>query len=341
MPEAAITEFDSKKLTDFLSKHMDNCNGDAQFERIGGGYSNPTFFMRFENGGDFVLRKQPPGPILPSAHAIDREYKVISALGQTDVPVPKVHYYCEDKDIIGTPFYVMDRIEGRVFHKNALPGISAPDRGAIFDSMNETLAALHQVDYQKVGLGDYGRQGGFFERQIGRWTKQFQTSKTRDLPDIDNLAVWLSNNIPQDGDVTTIVHGDYRLGNLMIHPTEPKVVAVLDWELSTLGHPLSDIGYNLMTWIMDKSEHDGLGGYDLEDLGIPAMSDYAAAYMKRRGLSGELNPFYIAFAFFRLSVIFEGIVFRTKKANKGPDEIKTVERYGPIFASHGIKIAGV
>ncbi|MBL4696320.1 MAG: phosphotransferase family protein [Rhizobiaceae bacterium] len=340
MQDVANSNFNVQELARFLAPRLENCSGNLQLERIGGGYSNPTFFMQFDNGGDYVLRKQPTGPILPSAHAIDREFRVISALAQSDVPVPEAFLYCDDKSIIGTPFYIMERLEGRVFHNNALPGLTPAERSAIFDSMNETLVALHKVDYEKVGLGDYGRPDGFLQRQVSRWTRQFEKSQTRPVREIDELSIWLSENVPDDNDETSIVHGDFRLGNLMIHPEELHVVAVLDWELSTLGHPLSDLGYNLMAWIMDKSEHDGLGGLDLDALGIPSMQVYADLYFKRRGLEGRLEPFYIALAFFRLAVIFEGIVFRTKKAGKSTAEIAAVERYGPIFSRHGLKIAG-
>ena len=340
MAVPAAPEFDLDELGTYLAGHLEGIGGAARLERIGGGYSNPTFFLRHEAGGDFVIRKQPPGPLLPSAHAIDREFRVISALAGSAVPVPKALHYCTDASVIGTPFYVMERLDGRVFHDNALPGLTPADRSAIFDSMNATLAALHDVDPDVAGLGDYGRKGGFVERQISRWNRQYEQGKTRTLPEFERLARWLSVNCPRGEEPCTIVHGDYRLGNLMIHPTEPRVIAVLDWELSTLGHPLTDLGYNLMAWIMDRSEHEGLGGHDLDSLGIPRMEAYAQAYMARRGQDGPLDPFFIALAFFRLAAIFEGVVSRAVLAGKPDEEIDAVRRYGPIFARHGLTIAG-
>ncbi|MCB1384138.1 MAG: phosphotransferase family protein [Notoacmeibacter sp.] len=337
---AGAPEFDLETLGRYLRTRVEGCGGAVRIERIGGGYSNPTFFLRYDAGGDFVLRKQPPGPLLPSAHAIDREFRVISALAGTGVPVPKALHYCADASVIGTPFYVMERLDGRVFHDNALPGLTPAERSAIFGSMNETLAALHAVDPDKAGLGDYGRKGGFVERQISRWNRQYEQGKTRDLPEFERLARWLSANIPQGEEPCTIVHGDYRLGNLMIHATEPRVIAVLDWELSTLGHPLTDLGYNLMAWIMDRSEHEGLGGHDLDALGIPRMEAYAQAYLARRGLAGSFDGFFVALAFFRLAAIFEGVVSRAVLAGKPEAEIDAVRRYGPIFARHGLTIAG-
>lgn len=339
MNAAAETGFDPARLGAYLADRLAGCEGLPLLERIGGGYSNPTFFLRFDGGADMVLRKQPPGPLLRSAHAIDREYRIISALEATDVPVPRPLHYCEDASVIGTPFYVMERLDGRVFHDNAMPGMAPVDRAAIYDSMNSTLAALHAVDPDAVGLGDYGRRGGFIDRQIATWTKQYEKGMTRRVPEFEDLGAWLSANRPEGPEDCTIVHGDFRLGNLMIHPTEPRVIAVLDWELSTLGHPLSDLGYNLMAWIMRTSEHHGLGGLDLAALGIPSMPDYARAYLSRRVIEGDVDPFFIALAFFRLSAIFEGIVSRAVIAGKPEAEIDEVRRFGPLFARHGLSIA--
>ena len=336
---ASNAGFEPALLADYLSASVPGCTGAPQLERIGGGYSNPTFFLRFSGGADLVLRKQPPGPLLKSAHAIDREYRIISALSGTAVPVPKALHYCEDPSVVGTPFYVMERLEGRVFHDNALPGLSPSERSAIFESMNATLAALHAVNPDAVGLGDYGRREGFIDRQIATWSRQYEKGMTRRVPEFEALGEWLAANAPKGPEENTIVHGDFRLGNLMIHPTKPNVIAVLDWELSTLGHPLSDLGYNLMAWIMDQSEHHGLGGLDLETLGIPSMRTYANAYLERRGRGETLDPFFIALAFFRLAAIFEGIVSRAVAAGKPDAEIDEVRRFGPIFARHGLTIA--
>ncbi|MBL1438049.1 MAG: phosphotransferase family protein [Rhodobacteraceae bacterium] len=307
-------------------------------EPITGGLSNPTFFLTI--GGDrYVLRKQPAGKLLPSAHAIDREFRVMDALAQTDVPVPRMVHYCDDPSVIGTPFFLMEALEGRVFHNNALPGMTSSQRHDIFAAMNQTLAALHKVDPDRVGLGDYGRKGGFIARQVARWQGQYEKGKTRDVPEIPRLGAWLAENLPQ-AETTTIAHGDFRLGNLMFHPEKPEVIGVLDWELSTLGDPLSDLGYNLMPWIMQQSEYHGLVGHDLAALGIPSLKAYVAEYFSRRGISASFNPYYTAFAFFRLAVIFEGIVSRAQQGNQTPSAVQDLDKYSLIFARHGLTLAG-
>lgn len=307
-------------------------------EPITGGLSNPTFFLTI-GGERYVLRKQPAGKLLPSAHAIDREFKVMDALAQTDVPVPRMVHYCDDRSIIGTPFYLMEALEGRVFHNNALPDMTPAQRQDIFAAMNQTLAALHKVDPDSVGLGDYGRKGGFIARQVARWQGQYEKGKTRDVPEIPRLGAWLAENLPQN-ETTTIAHGDFRLGNLMFHPEKPEVIGVLDWELSTLGDPLSDLGYNLMPWIMDQSEYHGLVGHDLVALGIPSLESYVAEYFSRRGMNASFNPYYTAFAFFRLAVIFEGIVSRAQQGNQTPSDVQDLDKYSLIFARHGLTLAG-
>lgn len=331
-------DFDIQRLSDYLSDHLGG-GGVSLLEKIPGGMSNPTYFMDF-GGSRYVLRKQPPGKLLPSAHAIDREYRVIQALDSTDVPVPVAVHYCEDREIIGTPFYVMERLEGRVFHDNSLPDQTPAERGAIFEAMNATLANLHLVDIDAVGLGDYGRRGGFIERQVARWTGQYEKGKTREIAEIPQLGTWLTENQPRS-DETTLVHGDFRLGNLIFHPTKPEVIGVLDWELSTLGHPLSDLGYNLMTWSMLPEEYDGLGGRDLKALGIPDMHAYASRYFELRGLDDQYDPFYTAFAFFRLAVIFEGIVSRAAQGNQVSGNADHVAHMSRACAVHGLRLAGV
>jgi aminoglycoside phosphotransferase (APT) family kinase protein len=326
--------FDPNTLSDYLSGVLPG-SGPVALDQIAGGHSNPTYFMDF-GGERYVLRKQPPGKLLPSAHAIDREFRVINALAGTGVPVPATPHYCEDREIIGTPFYIMERLDGRVFHDNSLPELSPADRGALFEAMNDTLAKLHSVDIEAVGLSDYGRQGGFFDRQIARWTKQYEAGKTREIEEIPQLAAWLAANKPSD-DETTLVHGDYRLGNLIIHPTKPEVLGVLDWELSTLGHPLSDLGYNLMPWTNLAEEYHGLGDRDLDALGIPSRAAYAARYFENRGLPLDDSPFYTAFAYFRLAVIFEGIVAR---AAQGVGSAEGIDHLSRVWARHGLELAG-
>jgi len=328
--------FDTGRLADHLETALPG-TGPVTLEPISGGFSNPSFFMDF-GGERYVLRKQPPGELLPSAHAIDREFRVLSALQGTAVPVPAALHYCADAGVIGTPFYVMERLDGRVFHDNALPGLPPRQRAAMFEAMNATLAALHQLDLDALGLRDFGRTGGFFARQIARWTRQYEAAKTRDIDEIPELAGWLAAHLPED-DETTLVHGDYRLGNLIFHPSRPEILGVLDWELSTLGHPLSDLGYNLMPWTMRPSEQAGLAGLDLAQLGIPAMRAYAARYFAHRGLPDGYHPFYTAFAFFRLAVIFEGIVSRAAQGISVPGAAD-VAHLGRVWARHGLTLAG-
>lgn len=335
---APALPFDIARLGDHLAGILPG-SGLPELTPVTGGLSNPTYFMGF-GGNDYVLRKKPEGTLLASAHAIDREFRVISALSGTGVPVPEALHYCEDNSVIGTPFYVMTRVPGRVFHDNGLPGLSPQDRGAIFASMGETLAALHEVDIDAVGLRDFGRTGGFLDRQIRRWTRQYDEGRSRDVPEIPRLGDWLAANRPDDNH-TTIVHGDYRLGNLILHPTQPRVVAVLDWELATLGDPMTDLGYNLMAWIMDQSEYHGLGGRDLTALGIPEMDRYAALYLERRGLTGPVDPYYIALAFFRLSVIFEGVVARAASGGRPAEEAEAFAHLSGAYARHGLRLAGV
>ena len=332
-----VTDFAVGPLADYLAGVLPG-SGPARLDQIPGGLSNPTYFLDF-GGERYVLRKQPPGKLLPSAHAIDREFRVINALADTPVPVPAAPHYCTDAEVIGTPFYVMERLEGRVFHDNALPGLAPGERAAMFEAMNATLAALHAVDIAAAGLDDFGRHGGFIERQVGRWSGQYEKAKTRDIAEIPALADWLRANLPET-DATTLVHGDYRLGNLIFHPTRPEVIGVLDWELSTLGHPLSDLGYNLLPWTMRAEEMHGLGGLDLEALGIPGLRTYAARYFENLGQPDGYDPYYSAFAFFRLAVIFEGIVARAAQGNQTSGSADDIAHLGRVWARHGLSLAG-
>jgi aminoglycoside phosphotransferase (APT) family kinase protein len=327
-------------LPAYLATHNDDFQGRIVLEAIGGGHSNPTFAIAFKGSpARYVLRKQPAGPILPSAHAVDREYRVMTSLAGSGVPVPQMIHYCADAAIIGTPFYIMEKVEGRVFHDNLLPNLGAAERTAIYDDMNRLLVLIHELDVDTLGLGDYGRRGQFFSRQLARWGKQHDLSRLSEDDDIDRLNQWLLAKQPGDEQVS-LIHGDYRLGNLMIHPTQPKIVAVLDWELSTLGAPLADLGYNLLAWIQRRDEQAGLAGQDLEALGIPQMTAYANRYLARRGLPGPLDPFYIAFSFFRLAVIFEGIVHRAKDSGRDSHDVQHYSALSRGFAHHGLDTAG-
>jgi len=305
--------FDEAALARYLRAHVEGFSGELSVEQFKGGQSNPTYKLT-AGGRSYVLRRKPPGKLLASAHAVDREYRVITALAQTDVPVAKTYCLCEDESVIGTAFYVMEHIEGRIHWDPTLPGYTPEVRRAMFTEMNRVIAALHRVDYAAVGLADYGKPGNYFARQIGRWTKQYRASETERIDAMDRLIAWLPEHIPP-GDETTIVHGDYRLDNMIFHPTEPRVLAVLDWELSTLGHPLADFAYHCMTWHIPGGVFRGLGGNDLKALGIPEEPEYVRMYCERVGRD-RIDPdhwdFYMAYNLFRLAGILQGIMGRVK-----------------------------
>lgn len=302
--------FDQAKLDGWLAANVEGYAGGLQVQQFVGGASNPTFMLTTRDGHRYVLRKKPPGTLLASAHQVDREYRVMKALGRTDVPVPVMRALCEDDAIIGTSFYVMDYLEGRVFRDATLPDLTPAERAEVYDQLNAVLAALHQVDYRAIGLEDYGRPTGYFERQVARWTKQYQGAKTEEIPAMEALIAELPARIPKD-DESAISHGDYRLENVMFHPTEPKLIAVLDWELSTIGHPLADIGYNGFLWHSHSPSWGSLDGVDFAASGIPTEDAYVDAYCRRtgRGAIADWN-FYVAFAVFRLASISQGVYAR-------------------------------
>ena len=312
MPVTEKQRFDVARLESYLREHVDGYGGALEVEQFKGGQSNPTY--RLSAGGKRYVMRAKPGPaakLLPSAHAVEREFRVISALGKTGIPVPRTYALCEDEAVIGRAFYIMDCVEGRVLWDQALPGMSALERGAIYAEMNRVIAALHSVDYAAIGLADFGKPGNYFARQIGRWSRQYQASETEKLEAMDNLIAWLPNNIPA-GDETAIVHGDYRMDNLLFHPSEPKVLAILDWELSTLGHPLADFSYHCMSWRIPPGQFRGISGLDLAALGIPAEQDYVAAYCKRTGRERIDNwDFYLSYNMFRIAAILQGIKKRS------------------------------
>lgn len=304
--------------------------GPVTVERTSGGQSNPTFFLTSPTHR-LVLRKQPGGEILPSAHAVDREYRIQRALADTGMPVPRMIDFCNDPAVIGTPFYVMDRLEGRVFGDCALAAAPVGDRRAMYRSAAEMLARLHAVDWRAVGLGDYGRPDGFFERQVARWSKQWERSRTRDLPDVERLIDWLPRHVPQSG-TASIAHGDFRIGNLMFHPQEPRVVAVLDWELSTIGDPMADLAHFSMGWETSPDEYGGLLGEDLDALGLPRREEFLSWYAQAGGRAEGFTIFHRIFALFRFAVIFEGIAARAQAGNAASDEAETVGRLSANFA---------
>ncbi|HJT05589.1 MAG TPA: phosphotransferase [Stellaceae bacterium] len=309
MPVTERNRFDTAALARWMRAEVDDFRGELDIEQFRGGQSNPTFRLT-AGGRRYVLRRKPPGKLLPSAHAVDREYRVITALRDTAVPVARSHALCLDEAIIGTAFYIMDYVEGRIFWDPTLPELAPADRRPIYEAMNGVIAALHKVDYAAIGLGDFGRPGNYFKRQIDRWTKQYRASETEKIAAMDHLIEWLPQHLPPD-DETTIVHGDYRLDNMIFHPSEPRVLAVLDWELSTLGNPLGDFSYHMMTWELGPEAYRGLGGKDLAALGIPSKEDYRALYCRRTGREAIGHwDFYMAYNMFRLAAILQGIMGR-------------------------------
>ena len=281
-------------------------------EQFKGGQSNPTYRLTAADGRRFVLRRKPPGKLLPSAHAVDREYRVIAALHPTGFPVAKPHLLCEDESVIGTAFYVMDYVEGRVLWDQSLPGMTKSERHAIWDELNRVIAQLHSLDYQALGLEGFGKPGAYIARQIARWSKQYQASETEPIRAMNELIAWLPNNIPPETG-TTVVHGDFRLDNVIFHPAEPRILAVLDWELSTLGDPLADFAYHCMSWHIPPGQFRGIGGLDLVALGIPTEAEYVRMYCKRTGRAGidaSHWDFYMAYNLFRIAAILQGIAKR-------------------------------
>jgi aminoglycoside phosphotransferase (APT) family kinase protein len=303
-----------------LNTHIEGFAGPIEIAQFQGGMSNPTFLLTDANQRRYVLRKKPPGELLPSAHAVDREHRITSALGPTPVPVVRTLALCEDTSIVGTEFFLMDHANGRVFHDPSLPESTPEERSAVYASMIETLAALHQVEFEKIGLNDYGRIGGYMGRQVARWSKQYEASKTDDLPEMDKLMVWLPENMPDDSE-TTIVHGDFRLENLVIAPDSADVIAVLDWELSTLGHPLSDLAYNCLPYHWPEESFGDMRGLDPTTPGIPSEEDYVAAYCRHAG-RGEIEnwTFYLVLSLFRLAAIIQGVYYRGLQGNASSPE---------------------
>ncbi len=311
MPVQEKHRFDVDALERYLAVQMPGFAGPLTVTQFKGGQSNPTFMLS-AGGRQYVLRRKPPGKLLPSAHAVDREYRVLKALHGSDVPVAKPHVLCTDETVIGTMFYVMDCVHGRVLWDPSLPGMAREERRAIFDEMNRVIAALHKVDYEAVGLGDYGKPGSYLERQIARWTKQYRASETEKIDDVERLIEFLPRTVPQQ-ERTSVVHGDYRLDNMIFAPNEPKVLAVLDWELSTLGDPLADFSYLLMQWIMAGTQRVGLVNANLAELNIPTLEEAIEIYCKATGRPGipDLN-WYFSYNLFRLTCILQGIAGRIR-----------------------------
>lgn len=331
-PVSDRLKFDVAALERWMQTHVEGFSGPLTVEQFKGGQSNPTFRLTTPSRR-YVMRSK-PGPVarlLPSAHAIEREFKVQRALAGTDVPVAQMFGLCEDESVIGRAFYIMDCVEGRVLWEQSLPGMAPAERAAIYDEMNRVIAALHRVDVQAVGLADYGKPGNYFARQIGRWSKQYQLSETDPVPEMNQLIDWLPAHIPE-GDETTVVHGDYRLDNMIFHPTEPRVLAVLDWELSTLGHPLADFSYHCMSWHIPPEQFRGIAGLDLARLGIPDESAYIRRYCERTGRDAIGHwDFYLAYNCFRLAAILQGIVKRALDGTaSSPQALEQGQRVRPL-----------
>ena len=327
---SVVQGIDTARLAAYLRQQGLTQASDVTLDRLSGGQSNPTFLVR-SGSWRCVLRKKPPGELLASAHAIDREYRVMQALQGTGVPVPEVLAYCDDTGIVGTPFYLMAFVEGRVFVDQSLPGLDPSARRAIYDEMNRVIATLHAVDLRAAGLESYGKTGNYMSRQIARWSRQCRES-TQPLPAAMNrLMDWLPEHIPPD-DETTLVHGDYRLDNLVFHPQEPRVLAVLDWELSTLGSPMADFAYHCMSWHIPGTVWRGIGGLDLAVLGIPSESEYVQNYAARTGRAVTAHwHFYIAYNLFRMAAILRGIGERAVKGNAAAaDAVETARKSAPL-----------
>ncbi|RZI42252.1 phosphotransferase family protein [Herbaspirillum sp. HC18] len=311
-PVSDRQKFDLPAMQAYMREHVEGFSGELSVEQFKGGQSNPTFKLT-AGGKSYVLRTK-PGPaakLLASAHAIDREFRVMDALNKAGFPAAKQYSLCLDESIIGRAFYIMEFVDGRVLWDQSMPGMTPAERAAHYDEMNRVIAQLHTIDYAAIGLADYGKPGNYFMRQIDRWTKQYKASETEKIEAMDNLIEWLPNNIPP-GDDTSIVHGDYRLDNMIFHPTEPRVLAVLDWELSTLGHPLADFSYHCMSWHIAPGQFRGIAGLDLKALGIPSEEEYIAKYCERTGKTIRMEDFrfYLAYNMFRMAGILQGIMKR-------------------------------
>ena len=333
-------QFDEAKLANYLQDYLPGANQGITVKQFQGGQSNPTFLLDIA-GKRYVLRKKPPGKLLPSAHMVEREFQVINALGKTDVPVPTARLLCEDPEIIGTAFYVMDYVEGRVYSQPLLAEVAQEERMPIYQSMIDTMARMHNADWKAIGLEGYGKPDNYIARQVKRWGGQFEASRTHDMPAMDALMKWLPENIPADQS-TTIAHGDFRIGNLMLDPTEPKVVSILDWELATLGHPLSDLAYCCLPYHMPVNVDGakGMVGADLKSLGLPEEQQLLDWYCQYTGRTGVPNwNFYIAFSLFRLAAIVQGVYHRALQGNASNADALEVGKRAGLLAERGWEIA--
>lgn len=330
------SDLDLSALEAWLSAKVQGASG-LDVNQISGGQSNPTYRVTY---GDhrFVLRIKPTGILLPGAHAIEREYRVMKALGPTGVPVPTVRWLEEDAAILGRPFYLMDWLDGRVFPDCSLAGVNPQERREMYLDTARTLARLHAVRPDQIGLADYGKPGNYFDRQIARWSRQYQESTGPCIPALESLMEWVAANAPPDDGAVAISHGDFRIGNMMFHPTEPRVIAILDWELSTLGHPLADLGYCVMPWNTAPDEYGGLLGTDWAAAGIPTLDEFSDEYQLRAVTDMPLEIFHRAFALFRFAAIFVGIADRARSGNANSDQATKLAPLADRFAQRGLDI---
>tara|TARA_R110001583_G_scaffold158785_2_gene310658 strand:+ start:373 stop:1407 length:1035 start_codon:yes stop_codon:yes gene_type:complete len=339
--QSGVEQLDEERLATYLAEHIAGFSGPVTATKFAGGQSNPTFKLETANA-TYVLRRQPPGKLLKSAHAVDREYRVIKALENTDVPVAKVYHLCEDVDVIGSMFYVMEFMDGNVYWDSSLPEISDnKTRSIMYQNMAKVMATMHSVNVDEVGLGDYGKPGNYFERQISRWTKQYRLSETHEIPEMDQLISWLEKNIPEEDGKVSLVHGDYRMDNLMFAKDSSDIIAVLDWELSTLGHPYADLAYQCMQLRLPDNvgKATGLGDVDRTVLGIPSEEEYVAEYCKLVGIEGIDNwNFYLAFSFFRLGAIAQGVAKRAVDGNASNKQALQVGKLVQPLAQYALKI---
>jgi aminoglycoside phosphotransferase (APT) family kinase protein len=332
--------FDVEPLAAYLAANLPGFSGPLEVKQFHGGQSNPTYLLTTPSA-KYVMRSK-PGPaakLLPSAHAIEREFRVMRALRAQGIPVPQVHVLCEDERVIGRAFFVMEHVAGRIFWEQSLPQSNPAERAAIYDEMNRVIAQLHSVDVDRAGLSDFGKAGNYFARQIGRWSKQYQASETETIDAMNRLIEWLPQHIPP-GDETAVVHGDYRMDNLIFHPTEPRIIAILDWELSTLGHPLADFSYHCMSWHIPPGAFRGIAGLDLAALGIPSEAEYIRRYCERTGRTGiEHWNFYLAYNLFRIAAILQGVYKRYTEGLASSDNAKQAGANAKALAELGWKYA--
>ena len=336
-----VHTLDIEKLSDYLTQQLDEFTGIKKSKKFNTGQSNPTYLIETAEK-KYVLRKKPPGELLPSAHAVDREYRIIKALEETKVPVPRTVFLCNDESIIGTIFYVMEFVDGRIFWDPTLPEIDENKRMKVYEETVRIMAELHKIDVEKAGLLDFGKPGNYFERQVGRWIKQYRAAETESYPEVETLIAWLEKTMPDDDGLISIVHGDYRLYNMIFDHEEESMLALLDWELSTIGHPYADLAYQCMNWYIPQiGITPGLAGINLEKLGIPSEDDYVSNYCSKMGINSIPNwSFYLAFGFFRLAGIAQGVYKRSIQGNASADNAKELGAAVPILGKIALSIVG-